>query len=116
MVYRGLIRSLLEYVPFIYSNVCNTTFHKLELIHNKCLRYICSAYKSTPIAALQVELGELPLKLRFLNIIYALKCVHAHGHPAKSIFDTPLHTIYSTRSLSEIYGGVQQFSCAKHNY
>lgn len=105
IVYRGLIRSILEYSCFIYANVSRSTFHKLELIQNKCLRLICGAYRSTPIPALHVELGELPLPLRFkfLNITYAIKCINAQSHPSKSVFDIPLHTIYPTTSLSEIY-------------
>ena len=105
IVYRGLIRSILEYAPFIYANVCKTHFHELELIQNKCLRLVNGAFRSTPAAALQVESGELPLQYRFkfLNIIYSLKCINAYAHPAHDTFDIPLITVYPTTSLSEIY-------------
>ena len=95
----------MDYAPFIYANLSKTAFHKLELIQNKCLRRINGAYRSTPVAALQVELGELPLQYRFklLNIVYSLKCINAYAHPAHDVFDIPLTTVYPTTSLSEIY-------------
>jgi hypothetical protein len=48
LLYRGLIRSLMEYCSFIYHNVSNTQFKKLEIIQNKAMRVICGAHKSTP--------------------------------------------------------------------
>jgi ribonuclease HI len=105
IVYRGLIRSILEYASFIYTNVSKSAFHKLELIQNKCMRLICGAYQSTPVAALHVELGELPLHLRFqfLNTLYAIKCVSAEAHPAKSHFLSCPDTKYNTKHLSSVY-------------
>lgn len=105
IVYRGLIRSILDYSCFIYNNICLSLFKKLEVLQNKALRVVCGAYNSTPGAVLQVETGELPLRLRFklLNILYSLKCIHSPEHPTKNIFlDTP-ESQYPYNSLNDIY-------------
>jgi ribonuclease HI len=88
ILYRGLIRSVLEYACFIYSNVCPTYFKKLEIIQNKALRIVCGVPNSTPGSVLQVELGELPLKLRFktLSMIYGLRVVHSQNNPTNNVF------------------------------
>ena len=60
----------------------------MQVVQNKALRLVCAAKYSTPIAALQVELGELPLVHRWwlLNISYALKCAYSDRHPSFEVF------------------------------
>ena len=94
-VYRGLIRSLTDYAPFIYLNLTETLQKKLQVVQNTALRIICGAKFTSPVSALQVDAGELPLVNRWtlLNITYALKCTNAQSHPTAHVFtDNPKFT------------------------
>jgi ribonuclease HI len=89
ILYRGLIRSVMEYACFIYNNVCPTYYKKLEVLQNKALRVICGVPNSTPGSVLQVELGELPIRLRFktLSMIYGLRVVCSQNNPTDKVFE-----------------------------
>ncbi len=39
-------------------------YKKIEVIQNQALRICCGAFRSSPVASLQVEMGELPLEQR----------------------------------------------------
>ena len=64
MIYKALIRSVIDYGCIAYNNASLTLKNKLDRIQSECLRISCGAMKSTSIAALQVECGEQPLDLR----------------------------------------------------
>lgn len=105
ITYRGLIRSILDYASYIYTNISAKNRELLERIQNKSLRLICGATPKTPNSATQVDLGELPLKLRwdFLNIIYAIKVVESRTHPAYEAFRNIYHTNIPTKTLGLLY-------------
>lgn len=63
-IYCTLIRSSLDYGSIIYGFASETLLKKIETIQSQALRICCGAFKTSPIAALQVELGEAPLYLR----------------------------------------------------
>lgn len=42
---------------------------KLDVLQAKALRVCSGAFRTTPIAALQVELGETPLELRRMKLV-----------------------------------------------
>src|ERR1043165_2452631 len=60
IIYRALIRSILDYGDVAYSSACKSYLDKLSCIQTEALRLCCGAPKGT---ALQNECGELPLHL-----------------------------------------------------
>uniref|UniRef100_A0A8C6VY57 Reverse transcriptase domain-containing protein n=1 Tax=Nothobranchius furzeri TaxID=105023 RepID=A0A8C6VY57_NOTFU len=64
-VYIAMIRPVIDYGSVVYSSASKTLLKKIEVIHSQALRICCGAMKTTPIVSLQVEMGEMPLTLRF---------------------------------------------------
>lgn len=61
-IYITLIRSVMDYGS-IYGSAAKTHLDKLERIQAKALRICCGAYPSSPVSVLQVEVGDMPLRL-----------------------------------------------------
>lgn len=82
-LYRGLIRSRLDYGGFLYGSCSPTSFQKVEKIQYKAIRIAMGAMQSTPTNALQVEAGEEPIKIRFefLGRKFFLKRVVLKNNP-----------------------------------
>ena len=64
LIYKALIRSVMDYGCIAYNTASEAIKKKLNKIQSECLRISCGAMKSTAIAAMQVECGEQPLELR----------------------------------------------------
>lgn len=64
MLYIGLIRSILDYGCIAYGSAAETQLKKLDVIQSTAMRVCLGAMKTSPISALQVEMGEMPLELR----------------------------------------------------
>lgn len=58
IIYITLIRSVLDYGS-MYGSSAKTQLEKLEIIQAQ--EFSCGTYRSSPVAALQVEVGEMPL-------------------------------------------------------
>ncbi|KAJ4446505.1 hypothetical protein ANN_13201 [Periplaneta americana] len=73
--YRILIRSKLDYGCIVYNSAKSSSLQKLNVIQNSALRIALGAFRTSPIANLQIEADELPLDIRRkqLSISYALK-------------------------------------------
>jgi len=73
--YQSVIRSVLDYGCFVYSQAPAKLLKKLDSIKYKCLKICLRAYPGTPLVTLQVEAGQLPLSLWRLNLelIYTAK-------------------------------------------
>ncbi len=78
-IYIALIRSVLDYGSIVYDSAAKTLLMKLDVILAQALRLCCGAFKTTPVSALQVEVGEMPLQIRRkqLKMNY---WVNLHGH------------------------------------
>uniref|UniRef100_A0A8C1TCJ5 RNA-directed DNA polymerase from mobile element jockey n=1 Tax=Cyprinus carpio TaxID=7962 RepID=A0A8C1TCJ5_CYPCA len=63
-VYQALIRSSIDYGCTVYGAGSKLEMKKLENIQSKALRICCGAIRSTPLDAIRVEMGEMPLDLR----------------------------------------------------
>jgi ribonuclease HI len=87
-IYNILIRSVLDYGAIVYDTASQTTKNMIENIQNRALSICCGSMKGTPVAALQVECGEMPLRLRRLKqqIKYAIKVKSDKNHPAAKVF------------------------------
>ena len=64
LVYKGLIRSILDYGCEAYDAASDTLKKKLDSIQYQALKTITGATHLTSLKALQVECNELPLQLR----------------------------------------------------
>ena len=95
-IYRTLIRSRLEYGCHVLYTASKGVLKQLDTIQASCLRICCGAMISTPIHALQVECGEMPLSLRRhkLQLQYAIKLQASRNNPAKSIIIDSWETHY----------------------
>lgn len=69
LLYRTLIRSVIDYGLPCYGHAKKSSLQKVTTIQNTCLRLALRAFKSTPIAALHVAANELPLSERFRQSI-----------------------------------------------
>ncbi len=59
-IYIAQIRSVLDYGRIVYDSAAKT----FDVIQAQALRLCCSAFKATPVSALQVEVGKMPLQIR----------------------------------------------------
>ena len=87
IVYRTLIRPILDYGSIAYDSAARTHKDHLQVIQNKTLRLCCGAFKSTAASALQVDCGEPPLALRRkkLQLEYATKIKLQKNHPNENL-------------------------------
>lgn len=63
-VYQALIRSSIDYGCAVYGAGSKTELKKLDKLQSRALRICCGAIRSTPVDAIRVEMGEMPLDLR----------------------------------------------------
>ena len=88
MVYRGLIRSKIDYGCTVYDSAPKYMKDKLDSIQYKCLRIITGAPIATSLDALQMECNEMPLDLRRQYFIDSLQ-IHIlnqnNDHPLKQL-------------------------------
>jgi ribonuclease HI len=104
MVYRGLIRSVIDYGCIAYDSASGALKAKLDVIHHRALRIAAGAFCTTSKAALEVELAEPPLALRRKKLMlnYAVKVRGTPNHPTVTAF-VPKH---GARALKR-NGGVE---------
>ena len=67
-VYISLIRSRIDYGCIAYGWAKKTIVRPLIEIQKQALRLCCGALRSSPVLAIQVELNEKPLSLRFRQL------------------------------------------------
>ena len=68
MVYRAMVRSVLDYGCLAYGGASPTTLARLDVAQAKALRVCCGAFRTTSVPALLVEVGETPLRLRRVKL------------------------------------------------
>ncbi len=64
MIYQAMIRSMLDYGSVVFGPAANSILSKLDQVQAKALGICCGAFRTTPIPALFVEMGESPLRTR----------------------------------------------------
>ena len=82
-------RSIIDYGSIAYDSASESSKRLLDQIQSKALRICCGAMIMTPVSALQVECGEMPLGLRRreLQLQYAVKIRSNRDNPTRSIMD-----------------------------
>ncbi|XP_052446090.1 uncharacterized protein LOC127987735 [Carassius gibelio] len=63
-MYQALIRSCFDYGCIVYGSASKSLLKKLDIIQSKALRICCGAVKTSPVDAIGVEMGEMPLDIR----------------------------------------------------
>ncbi|XP_013884271.1 uncharacterized protein LOC106532689 [Austrofundulus limnaeus] len=87
-IYTGLIRSVLDYGSLAFGSASETLLKKLDIIQYQALRLCTGAIRTTPISALLVEMGEIPLYLRRLQLrlsYWSYLKGHYENHPCQEI-------------------------------
>ncbi|KAI5738278.1 hypothetical protein M8J77_004905 [Diaphorina citri] len=63
-LYRGFIRSKLDYASTVYGSAPVSSLKMLDSIHHQGIRLALGAFKSSPITSILSEAGEPPLQYR----------------------------------------------------
>lgn len=73
----------MEYGCHLYGHLARTNLTRLDTIQNQALRIILSAFKISPIIALEAKSGIMPLDLRrrLLTGRLIYKIAYDHNHP-----------------------------------
>lgn len=70
---------MIEYGSIVYRLALRTSLRKLDVIQNQGLIMCCGVIRTSPACALQVKMGELPLSLRFKQLLMNY-WAHLKGH------------------------------------
>lgn len=83
MLYRGLIRSRLDYGCMAYSSASERVLLMLDSVHHSGLRIATGAFRSSPAISLCAEAGEPPLRYRRakLSLSYLAQISARPHHP-----------------------------------
>lgn len=96
-VYKALVRSRIDYGCEVYGTAPRSLLHKLDVIQNKCLRVCSGALKVTPIEAMEVDCGVMPLDLRRnkLKTRIVATYLESTNNPVKQSLEESWHAYYS---------------------
>lgn len=81
-IYRAVIRSNIDYGSSVYNSANKTLRKKIEIRLCVC----CGAFRSSPVMSLQVEVGEMPLEIRRLQLrmrYWSGIMGHPESHPVR---------------------------------
>lgn len=87
-VYVALIRSVFDYGSIAYGSAATSQLQRIDIIQAQALRVCSGAFRTTPVPALQVEIGEMPLELRRKQMMggyWANLQGHGDSHPTKEV-------------------------------
>ncbi|XP_074031548.1 uncharacterized protein [Leptinotarsa decemlineata] len=101
LLYRSLIRSIIDYGSIVYDSATRSTLKMMDSIHNTAIRTALGAYRTTPTESLYCESGEPSLYLRreYLSLSYAARISGNHNHPAyNNVFSKRFNNLYARRS------------------
>ena len=88
ILYKTLIRSVLDYGCVVYFSAADTNLKSLDIVQSQALRLCCGALKCTPVEALEVECGIPPLSIRRKYIAFktAIRYNNMAENPIKECF------------------------------
>ena len=89
MMYIGLIRSIIDYACFLYSNAADGHLQKIDRIQYQAIRIITGNMKGTICDNLEAEVHLMPLRFRrqLLALRYFSKISRMPRHPVKILYD-----------------------------
>ncbi len=85
-IYISMIRSIMDYNCLVYGSANKSNLIKLDRIQSQALRICCGASLTSPVSALQVEMGKMPLQIRRQQLIvsyWANLRGQSGNHPTK---------------------------------
>ncbi len=105
-IYVAVIRSVLDYGSIVVGSAAKSLLMRLEVIQNQALRICCGAFKTSSVPAIQLEMGELPLELRRIQLM--ANCLaglqgHNDSHPTKAVLQDCWE---NGRNLKENFGRI----------
>jgi ribonuclease HI len=102
VLYKGLIRSVLEYGCVAFDRASKNHILKLERIQYRCLRIALGLMQSTHVQTVEIIANIVPLTLRFsmLNQRFLTNVFSKEAHPLKSKLHT-LHQLQSPKIIRE---------------
>ena len=102
IVYKALFRSVMDYGSTAYFTASASQLQKIDRLKNICLRIINHSSKNSPIDALEVDCGEVPLDLRRKELIYkqAIKIFSTPKHPNSEIIQDSWENHYGHYSTT----------------
>jgi hypothetical protein len=109
IVYKKLMRSVLEYGCIASDQIAATHCLKLERIQNRCLTIALGLIQLTHVQALEVIGGVLPLRVRFsmLNHKYLISAFLTGGHPLRQLL--PVLLELNSTKLVRKFGMVENY-------
>ena len=83
-LFRALIRSKLDYGAVVYQSATQKNLDYLKPIQNEALRVCLGAFRSSPEKSLHREAGEMPMKIRHLQLSlqYIVRLKFNRNNPA----------------------------------
>lgn len=87
-IYWALMRPVVDYGCIAFMAAAESNLKKLDVLQAQALRICSGAFKTSPVSAIQVEMGEMPLRIRRVKLMLAYWVNlqgHCDSHPAKSI-------------------------------
>ena len=89
MMYIGLVRSVIDYACFLYSNAGNKQIKMIDRLQYRGIRMITGNYKGTICDNLEAEVNLMPLRFRrqLLALRYFSKISRMPRHPVKILYD-----------------------------
>ena len=88
MLYKATVLSILDYGCQIYGSASEAALKSLETIQSEGLRICTGAFKSSPVASLQIESNVPPLSLhRELVTMKSALRIQASDSPTKELFN-----------------------------
>jgi hypothetical protein len=78
-IFIELLRSSMDYGSIAYGSAAQTSLKKLDVIQAQALRICRGALRTSVVAAMQVELREMPLNLRRQQL-FMTYWVNLQGH------------------------------------
>ena len=68
LIFQAMIRSSLDYGCFVYGSASKSVLAGLDVLQARALRLCCGAFRTSPVPALLIEMGEMPLWLRRIKL------------------------------------------------
>ena len=89
-IYWALMRPVFDDGCVAFMAEAESNLKKLDVLQAQALRICSGAFKTSPVSAMQVEMGEMPLRIRRVKLMLAYWVNlqgHSDSHPVKSIFE-----------------------------
>ena len=122
LIFQAMIRSSLDYGCFVYGSASKSVLAGLDVLQARALRLCCGAFRTSPVPALLIEMGEMPLWLRRikLGLQYWVKLSGCHQtFPARCLLQesdgaNKYKTFFVNINQWAVRLGLEQVSVAEH--